>query len=149
MWTRIRILLHIEMIQICNNWSTDTSWLYFVPLKLLNVDLKIRIRIHLCTQIRIRIKLPKIILINASYSQLWKKDIIFWNQWWGFWTFLRFWRSSQAGTTFFELLKHVHVKVSILSYPVFRIRIRVFSSWIPDSGSAPKKFKYLNPKICF
>ncbi len=110
--------------------------------------LPVQIQIQLFTWIQIQ--LPKIpnadpcVIQSALEDTSRKKEIILYNQWWGSWTF-RFWRSSQAGTTFFELLKHVHVKVSILRYPV--LRIRIFSSWIPDSGSASKKLSILTQKL--
>jgi hypothetical protein len=60
MW--IRILILIIVVGICDHWFVDPPPLYFKPLKLLNFGL--RICIQLFTQMRIQIKLPKIIRIR-------------------------------------------------------------------------------------
>ncbi len=66
MWNRILIL--IIVMGICDHWSVDHPWFYFKPLKLLNFD--VRTCIQLCTQMRIQIKLPKIIRIRICNRNL-------------------------------------------------------------------------------
>jgi hypothetical protein len=69
---RIRVLLSIKVMEICDHWTTDPPGPpYFKLLKLLNIDIKadpdpypaftvmrIRIQLSFPMRIRIRIQLP-------------------------------------------------------------------------------------------